>query len=88
MSDLRERQLARLTRPGRVDGLPGAFGGRHLLRARGPWRRRPQFEIGRDRQRRARFDGELVRARLIKPDQLPKTAAGQQRDGTERSNRE
>src|SRR5438067_8494277 len=67
--------LAGLARPGGVDRLARPLGGADLLRPRGAELRRAQLEIGRDRQRRARLDGELVRPRPIEPDHLPDTGA-------------
>src|SRR5258706_8592288 len=53
--------LARLAWPGGVHRLARPLGGADLLRTRCARLRRTQLEIGRDRQWRARLDGELVR---------------------------
>src|SRR5271166_1810066 len=62
------RLLARLAGPGLFDGLTGLLVGTLLLRPRRAGLRRSQVEIGRHRQRGARFDRELVGRRPLKPD--------------------
>ena len=60
---------------GLLDRLLGLLVGGLFLRPRRPRRRRAQLKIRRDRQRGARFDGELVRQCRFKADRLLEIAA-------------
>src|ERR1700737_5163150 len=87
--------LTRLAGSGLLDRLLGLLVGGLLLRPRRPRRRRAQIKIRRDRQRRTRFDRELVGQCRFEADRLLEIAAarGQRqrseaksaRDGTPRA---
>src|SRR5712691_10582665 len=73
--------LAGLAGTGGIDDLARLLGGGDFLRPRRPQLRRSQVEIGRDRQRRPRFDRELVGTDLLHADGAAQAGAARQQHG-------